>query len=59
VLDEIPELLKLNTVEHGHLVDDFLLKAVYLVGQICGDSPGITPSLIKNGIVPAVIESFK
>jgi hypothetical protein len=63
-------LLKLNTTEQGHLVDDFLVKgmnckafyesiAVCLVGQICGDSPGITPTLIKNGIVPAVIESFK
>ena len=28
-----------------------------LIGQICSDNPAVTPVLIKNGIIPCLINS--
>ena len=52
------QVLSYNTEGKGPLVDDFLAKYFTMVGSICSDSPAVVPNLIKNNVIPGIIESL-
>jgi hypothetical protein len=59
VLSRIEQVSLLNTEENSNLVDDFITKYIILVGTVCSDTPANVPTLIKNGVIPAILKSVE